>query len=571
MKLAAVLCDRSWKVVRVFENSYGPYFAEGSNVGALAGAVEPGEGHAAAHARQRVASACVPGDDVPSTVTVREYPKHRLLVAAQPREAEDFTWALQVLTDCTAWADRNVRLPFGDGYTDIQRLNNKLINTERALVKRGKRMEHLLSQVREANSAIDLLEHDPLTTLYGARGFCRRAELEAGRHRGESLDVMVIDIGDLALVNEVYGQHAVEDLERQFALFLIGLEDLGALVLGYLYVSVFSVMAPARDGLGEQLHRAIKDYLDEYPLQMKLQPRVGVYTVEAAGEAGQRMVDRARLAMSRADERGGWVSCYEESVRERLVMEHQICDRVGVAVDRGEFAMYLQPKVDMRTGSIVGAEALVRWNHPELGFLAPWRFIPLLEERGLIYDVDLFMWKEMCRYQAERRQRGLTLYPISVNFARGDLYREGLVERLCEIVDGYGLDHGCMHAEVIERAYTRDSASIAPVLADMRSHGFKVEIDDFGTGESSLGMLADIQADVLKLDRSFLKSGLLDANRVEVIKAVVQLARALKMGVLAEGVETEDQRDALVALGCYVAQGYLYYRPAPWQEFVALE
>ena len=110
----------------------------------------------------------------------------------------------------------------------------------------------------------------------------------------------------------------------------------------------------------------------------------------------------------------------------------------------------------------------------------------------------------------------------------------------------------------------------APVLADIRSRGFKVEIDDFGTGESSLGMLADIQADILKLDRSFLKSGLLYTNRVEVIKAVVQLARSLKMGVIAEGVETEQQRDALVELGCYEAQGYLFYRPAPWQDFVGL-
>lgn len=230
--------------------------------------------------------------------------------------------------------------------------------------------------------------------------------------------------------------------------------------------------------------------------------------------------------------------------------------------------MYLQPKVDMRGGGIVGAEALVRWNHPELGFLVPGRFVPLLEERGLIYDVDLFMWREMCRYQDERRRRGLALYPVSVNFSRGDLYHEGLVKRLCEIVDGYGLDHGCMHVEVIERAYTRDSVSIAPVLAEMRSCGFKVEIDDFGAGESSLGMLADIQADILKLDRSFLQSGLLDTRRIEVIKAVVQLARALKMGVIAEGVETEQQRDALVELGCFEAQGYLFYRPAPWQDFV---
>ena len=570
MKLAAVLCDRNWKVVRVFENSYGPTFAEGEDVGALAKAAEP-KAEDGTHARQRVATVYVPGDSEPSTLAVRDYLKHHVLVIAQPHGMEDSTRALQVLTDLTAWADRNVQLPFGDGYTDIQRLNNKLINTERALVKRGKRLERLLAQMREANSAIDLLEHDPLTTLYGTRGFCRRVDFGIARAGDKPFDVLLIDIGDLALINEVYGQSAVENLERQFALFLIGLDGVKPLALGHLYVSVFGIMAPVMPDLAERVYREAKAFLDEYPLQVRLQPRVGMCAVRASDETGQQVIGRARLAMTRADERSGWVSFYEQSVREQLVAEHQICDRVGLALDQGEFAMYLQPKVDMRSGGIVGAEALVRWNHPELGFLAPGRFVPLLEERGLIYDVDLFMWREMCRYQDERRRRGLALYPVSVNFSRGDLYHEELVERLCEIVDGYGLDHGCMHVEVIERAYTRDSASIAPVLAEMRSRGFKVEIDDFGAGESSLGMLADIQADILKLDRSFLQSGLLDTRRIEVIKAVVQLARALKMGVIAEGVETEQQRDALVKLGCFEAQGFLFHRPAPWQDFVGLE
>ena len=570
MKLAAVLCDRMWKVVRVFENSYGSYFAEGSDVGELADAAPVQLDGDVARARQRVATVRVPGDDTPSALLIRDYPRHHLLLAVQSRVPEDFTHAFQALIDAMAWADRNVQLPFGDGYTDIQRLNNKLLNTERALVKRGKRVERLLAQVREANSAIDLLEHDPLTTLLGVRGFCRRMEFEATRDGQEPLDVLVVNIGDLALVDEVYGRQATDDLEREFALFLIGFDAVKPLALGHLDTSVFGILVSSAPERAAWFYDKIKAFLDEYPLSIKLQPRVGVCAVDASGETGQRVVDRARLAMTRANDRNGWVSRYEDSVRDRLVMEHQICDRVGLALDQGEFAMYLQPKVDMRDGSIVGAEALVRWNHPELGFLAPGRFIPLLEERGLIYDVDLFMWGEMCRYQVERRRRGLGLYPISVNFARGDLYHEGLVECLCETVDSYGLDHGCMHVEVIERAYTRDSASIGLVLADLRGRGFKVEIDDFGTGESSLGMLADIQADVLKLDRSFLKTGLLDTNRIEVIKAVVQLARALKMGVIAEGVETEQQRDALVELGCYEAQGYLFYRPAPWQDFVEL-
>lgn len=321
MKLAAVLCDRNWKVVRVFENSYGPSFAEGEDVGALAKAAES-EPEDGAHVCQRVATVHVPGDDGPSTLAIRDYPKHHVLVIAQPHGAEDSTRVLQVLTDCTTWADRNVQLPFGDGYTDIQRLNNKLINTERALVKRGKRLEHLLARVREANSAIDLLEHDPLTTLYGARGFCRRVDLGIARAGDKPFDVVLIDIGDLALINEVYGQGAVENLERQFALFLIGLDDVKPLALGHLYVSVFGIMVPVAPGLAERVYREAKTFLDEYPLQVKLRPRVGMCAVRTSDETGQQVIGRARLAMTRADERSGWVSCYERSVREQLVAEH---------------------------------------------------------------------------------------------------------------------------------------------------------------------------------------------------------------------------------------------------------
>lgn len=446
-------------------------------------------------------------------------------------------------------------------------LESKLARSEAALSLKTEQYNKLLMDTREANLAIDLLEHDSTTSLYSSRGFTRRADIEIKRNPGSSYDIIVLEIGGIGLVNEVYGYEAGNKLLHDIGGFLLRLDSCGKCVLGRIYTSVFCILAPTELDFASSTLACVNDYLRSYPLQIAFTPRAGVYSTGGEDSPTEQMLDRARLAKDRATERDGWICRYEESVHDDIVNEHRICERVQEAIERHELMMYLQPKVDMRDGRVIGAEALVRWKHPELGFLSPMQFIPLLESRGLIYDVDAFMWDQICDFQAERVRKGLRIYPVSVNVARGDLYEGDLVERIDNLVSEHHLPDDSVRFEILERAYVRDEASIGPVLQELRDLGFKVEMDDFGTGESSLGMLADMQVDVLKLDRSFLRTGLLDRRRVEVIRAVVQLARALDMEVIAEGVEYEHQRDTLLELGCSYAQGYLYYKPQPWQDF----
>ena len=395
----------------------------------------------------------------------------------------------------------------------------------------------------------------------------RRADICIKHNAGTSFDVISLEVGGIGLVNEVYGYQTGNQLLHDIGQFMLKTDAQGRCVLGRTYTSVFCLLAPTQIDFGPTLLAGLKGFLRDYPLQITFSPRMGVYS--SAGEVlpVEQMLERARLAKARAGERDGWVYRYERSVHDDIVNEHRICDRVPQAIRDHEFQMYLQPKVDMRGGHIIGAEALVRWQHPELGFLSPAQFIPLLERRGLIYDVDAYMWDQICDFQAERCRRGLRVFPVSVNVARGDLYQGDLVDRIDTLVSEHHLPEDSVRFEILERAYVRDEASIGPVLRDIRARGFKVEMDDFGTGASSLGMLADMEVDVLKLDRSFLRSGLLDRRSIEVIRAVVQLAHALDMDVIAEGVEHEHQRDTLLELGCNYAQGYLYHKPRPWQDF----
>ena len=429
------------------------------------------------------------------------------------------------------------------------------------------RIARLLNDIHDANLAIDVLEHDSLTSLYSARGFIRRADMEIRHHPGMSYDVISLEVGGIGLVNEVYGYESGNQLLHDIGRFMLKEDATGRCVIGRTYTAIFCMLAPTEIDFAPSLLAHLNEFLRAYPLQIHFTPRVGVFSTEGEVAPVEQMLERARLAKGRTCSEDGWLCRYEASLHDDLVKVHRICDRVPEAIDRHELKMYLQPKVDMRDGSIVGAEALVRWQHPELGFLSPMQFIPLLERRGLIYDVDAFMWHRICDFQAERQRRGLRVYPVSVNVARGDLYQGDLVERIDKLVTEHGLPHDSVRFEILERAYVRDEASIGPVLQELRGRGFKVEMDDFGTGESSLGMLADMEVDALKLDRSFLRAGLLDRRRIEVIRAVVQLAHALDMDVIAEGVEYEGQRDALLDLGCNYAQGYLYYKPQPAQDF----
>ena len=236
------------------------------------------------------------------------------------------------------------------------------------------------------------------------------------------------------------------------------------------------------------------------------------------------------------------------------------------AIKEKQFRIFFQPKYDLNTEQIVGAEALVRWNHPVQGFLLPNNFIPVYEKNGFITDVDTYVWERTCEVIAQWKDMGLKRVPVSVNVSRKDIYNTDLPKTLGRILDKYKLEPQDLHLEITETAYTEDSLQLIEGVLKLKERGFVIEMDDFGSGYSSLNMITELPIDILKLDMRFIQAKQKPQSTVDMIKFVIDLAKKLDFEVIAEGVETKEQAQMLRNLGCDYAQGYYYSKPVPCED-----
>lgn len=460
--------------------------------------------------------------------------------------------------------------PYKDEYFQIQQMNNQLINSQRALMKSNQRLQNALQQVRSANDRISLLERDELTGLFTVSAFYQHTQKELDQHPSVSYDIIILNLQKFKRVNETFGRITGNLLLKNFSLFLLGLDHAETGIFARASAA-FYVLMPSELHFHETLANASASFIRNYPLSLQLHTAIGVYQTDFERLPVETMCDRALLAIdSIANRKESLVSFYDHTLHDSLKLEHLILDHVQEALHDGEFLLYLQPKVRIKDGSIIGAEALVRWQHPTLGWITPDKFISLLEKNDLIYELDQYIWEKACQVLSFQKEQGLPLTPISVNAARSDLYQPDLLDVLQTLIRRYDLSPKNLHIEIIERAYVNDSSQMFQILEGLRRFGFPIEMDDFGTGESSLAMISEMPVDYLKLDRAFLTSGLSDKRHTEIIRFIINLASALDMAVIAEGVETREQADLLLSLGCKNAQGYYYGKPLPSDEFLRL-
>lgn len=497
------------------------------------------------------------------------YPKHFLVFAVAVTNGEEFLEFARLYVRYVSWSEENLRDTYDDGYLQIQQMNNQLLNFQRALMKSNHQLHQTLNEVRNANNTISLLERDGLTGLYRASAFYRKAEHCLRTSPGETFDIIALNVERFALINEIFGRKAGDKLLKNLALFLTGRKDSDRGILAHAFADTFYILIPQSLQFHEILKKELTHFLHTYPLPMHIHVKLGVYRVTESISVEQ-MCDRAFLAIGSAVAQSDDVRVYfyDHSIHEKLLFNHQILDSIPDALKSKEFKLYLQPKVDMRTETVIGAEALIRWIHPKLGFIPPDSFIPLLENEGDIYHVDQYIWEEACRFLKMRKDQGLRCFPVSINIARADLYEDDLADVLIRLLQKYDLSPSKLHLEIIERAYVNDSTTIFPVLTKLRSLGFVIEMDDFGTGESSLAMLAEMPIDVIKLDRHFLITASGSKRQAEIVRFIVNLSDSLGLSIIAEGVETHDDEKLLVSMGCYFAQGYLYGKPRPAEEFI---
>ena len=419
-----------------------------------------------------------------------------------------------------------------------------------------------------ARVSIEAPRIDAATGLLGKEAFFDEAAAYL-RHSGAGdVSIVCFDVDHFKLFNDLHGLDCGDELLRYLgrALALRFSPD-GAQPLARLAADTFALCATGIRP--ERVERILVDISSECPNGIDAIVRAGVYRIEDPASPVSIMCDRAVIALRTV--KGSYfdrVALYDPGMREALVLEREVVAGIESALREDRIELFLQPKCNIRTGKIVGAEALARWRHPERGIVAPGEFIPLIERNGLVCSLDLRVWEKTAAWIRGLIDEGVQPVPVSVNVSRADIYLVDVAAELHALVERYGIEPSLIEVEITESAYSERPDRIVAAFDELAERGFTVLMDDFGSGYSSLNMLKDINVDVLKIDMRFLDRD--DRRSKDIMESVIRMARWLDLPVIAEGVETREQVNFLLDVGCSYAQGYYYARPMEAAAFEAL-
>ncbi|MFR6348683.1 MAG: EAL domain-containing protein [Enterocloster aldenensis] len=425
-------------------------------------------------------------------------------------------------------------------------------------------------RLRETAAMINMIQYDRLTGLYSKQYFYQQAGEVLLRNPDQQYDIICSDIENFKLINDVFGVKAGDRLLRGIGnAYAERLKGIG--ICGRLNSDQFACLLKHRDDYTDDMFIEASiltnGLLDIHNIVMKW----GIYNVEDRSVSIEQICDRALLAArSIKGQYGKYFAIYDDTLRNQLLRKQAITDSMESALSQNQFLVYLQPKYRIKDEVLVGAEALVRWNHPVWGFLSPAEFIPLFEKNGFITRLDRFVWEKACAVLHDWDERGYYPMSVSVNVSRADIYNEDLADTLVKIIEKYDLDPSRLHLEITESAYTENPKQIIDTVTTLRELGFVIEMDDFGSGYSSLNMLNDMPIDILKLDMKFIRSEMAKPKSQGILQFIINLARWMNLSVVAEGVETKAQLLRLTEIGCDYVQGYYFAKPMPCQEFEGL-
>ncbi|MGN0404075.1 MAG: EAL domain-containing protein [Bariatricus sp.] len=408
-------------------------------------------------------------------------------------------------------------------------------------------------------------ECDHLTGLCSREAFYWRVSDILEKDPDTQYDMVVADVENFKVVNERFGTKNGDKVLCYLADKYQNLLN-GEGICTRMHGDVFAMLI--RHGDGSWKDRILWQFGEKETEMMfcNLVIKYGIYEHVDRKIVPAGMCDRAVLALNSIKKLYGKnVAMYDDSLRATLLREQQILDTMEKALKERQFQVYYQAKYDINTENIIGAEALVRWIHPEMGFMSPAEFIPLFEKNGFIAKVDYYVWEEVCKVLRKWKEENRTLIPISVNVSRVDFEIPGLVERITHLVDQYEIDRNYMHLEITESVYTDEPQQIIQMVSRLRENGFKIEMDDFGSGYSSLNMLSELSVDTLKLDMKFIQKN--SSDRKNILGFIISLSKWLNLSTIAEGVETKEQIEKLKSFGCDYVQGYYYAKPVPYEEF----
>lgn len=412
---------------------------------------------------------------------------------------------------------------------------------------------------------------DMLTGLYRPSEFMRRANafLEA-RHDG-AWCIATVDMGHMRLFNEWYGQAEGDRLLADVGTVLKDIENADMGVAGYWGQDDFCVLIPFKHITVHQIYNRVREAVARHDDGVGFWPSMGVYPIDSNEEitidAQAKAMFTNRRAKNDFKER---IAIFCPAEYEREVVFHRTLTEFQYALSDGRITYHLQPQVDMETGEIIGAEALTRWIDKDGSLISPATFIPALEESGFVVTLDKYIWQGVASWLRERIDRGLRVVPISLNVSRVDILACDVAEHMGALAAQYNLPPELMRIEITETAYTGESEAVDKLTADLHTRGFSTYMDDFGTGQSTLAMLKNVNVDVIKLDRTFVPTDRDQGRSTRIISSMLEMAQSLHLPVVVEGVETNEQASMLRHMGARYAQGFLYYRPMPAKDFEAL-
>lgn len=424
-------------------------------------------------------------------------------------------------------------------------------------------------ELAEDQGIIQSTERDPLTGLLNKEFFYKYVEQFDLHHPGASMDAVEIDIDHFRLINEIYGwAYGDEVLTRLGSLLIKRAQDMGGIV-GRKDADNFLFYSPHNTDY-EAFLKELTDHAAVGNDNVRMHIKLGIFSNADTEPQIELRFDRAKIAGDHLkNDYSTQISYYDQELFSKELFDSQLVGDFEDAIHEKQFEVWYQPKFDVKGDVPVlsSAEALIRWRHPRFGMVSPGVFIPLFERNGLIQRLDRYVWREAARQVADWRDRYGVTMPVSVNVSRIDMYAPDFVEYFTGLMEEEKLSPDCYFIEITESAYTKDSDQMVAMVTALRERGFRMEMDDFGSGYSSLNMLANLPIDFIKMDMQFVRSMDVNKKSLRMIELILDIASYLQLPVIAEGVETAEQVKVLKDMGCFLIQGYYFSKPLPPAEF----
>lgn len=420
---------------------------------------------------------------------------------------------------------------------------------------------------KENSAIVSQVKYDKLTGLYSKNFFYRKANELISENPNKKYSIICTNIENFKLYNDIFGLKKGDELLRNIA-DNIRKHAPKNTICGRYEADRFLLIRERE----QEKHDRELFFNTQIPLiDNNVILKWGIYEINDKSISIEQSCDRALLAVdSIKGQYNIHFALYDDVMREKMIREKAITDVMEKAIEENQFIVYLQPKYDLNNDTMAGAEALVRWIHPTWGFMSPAEFIPLFEKNGFITSLDLYVWERALQYLQEFKLKGYPMLPISVNVSRADIYQTDIVKKLLDLTKKYDIEPKYLHLEITETAYAEDPGKIIETVEILKAHGFILEMDDFGSGYSSLNMLNDMKLDILKLDTKFIQSEMSKPISRSILRFIINLAHWMGLTVVAEGVETADQVQRLRNISCDYVQGYFFSRPIPKADFEEL-